>query len=347
MTDLVLAADFLQDNYLSNERRVPVTLLDTNACSPLATNALANNIWDNFSSQSYKDLPSVGTITVQHPLTGQPRQYTMPAGGRGYTRPPSLISLWSTAPFLLNNSVGNFNDQPSVEGRLASFNDSIEQLLWPEKRKKDSDVIRSLGLPESSAVDMPGYMYRTTATSYLKVAGGYPPPDLMPLAGFGQRWLPLVFGESGVEVGPIPKGTPVNLLANIRILAETTDLSQRVAHKERLVDLVTTIIRDLKAIERSGSTQAEREANALAIFMRSPIVDEMLAVNKCPDFVVNKGHYFGTDCPRRARPERPGQVVAHRVPQDLLTDLERRRGTDRARPALGQSVLRYSMSACF
>ena len=39
----------------------------------------------------------------------------MPAGGRGYTRPPSLISLWSTAPFLLNNSVGTFDQDPSVE----------------------------------------------------------------------------------------------------------------------------------------------------------------------------------------------------------------------------------------
>ncbi|MGO8484774.1 hypothetical protein AB9F39_36815, partial [Rhizobium leguminosarum] len=31
-----------------------------------------------------------------------------PAGnGRGYLRPPSLVRLWSTAPFLLNNSVGH------------------------------------------------------------------------------------------------------------------------------------------------------------------------------------------------------------------------------------------------
>ena len=30
----------------------------------------------------------------------------MPADGRGYTRPPSLIGLWSTAPFLLNNTLG-------------------------------------------------------------------------------------------------------------------------------------------------------------------------------------------------------------------------------------------------
>ena len=39
MTEMVLADDFLTDNYLSTERRIPVTLLQTNACSPLATNA--------------------------------------------------------------------------------------------------------------------------------------------------------------------------------------------------------------------------------------------------------------------------------------------------------------------
>jgi hypothetical protein len=41
MTAMVLADDFLVDNYLSTERRIPVTLLQTNACSPLATNGLA------------------------------------------------------------------------------------------------------------------------------------------------------------------------------------------------------------------------------------------------------------------------------------------------------------------
>ena len=86
MRAIVRAPDFLEGNYLSTELRIPVTLLRTNACSPLATNALEGNIWDNFSSQSYKQLPSVGTITVRDPFTGDPKPYEMPAGGRGYTR---------------------------------------------------------------------------------------------------------------------------------------------------------------------------------------------------------------------------------------------------------------------
>src|SRR5215471_3700768 len=61
MRAIVLKPDFLDDNCLSAEHRVPLTLLQTNACSPLATNAIRDNIWDNFSSQTYKKLPSVGS----------------------------------------------------------------------------------------------------------------------------------------------------------------------------------------------------------------------------------------------------------------------------------------------
>ncbi len=39
MRAIVLAPDFLDGNYLSNDMRIPVTLLQTNACSPLATNS--------------------------------------------------------------------------------------------------------------------------------------------------------------------------------------------------------------------------------------------------------------------------------------------------------------------
>ena len=94
MRAVVQAPDFLEHNYLSSDARIPATLLRTNACSPLATNAIGGNIWDNFSSQSYKELPSVGTITITNPLTGEPMPYAMPAGGRGYTRVPSLIRVW-------------------------------------------------------------------------------------------------------------------------------------------------------------------------------------------------------------------------------------------------------------
>ena len=118
MRAIVAAPDFLKDNYLSTDARIPVTLLRTNACSPLGTNAIRGNIWDNFSSETYKTLPSVGKITVQDPFTAERWQFQMPGGGLGFTRVPSLVSVWSTAPFLLNNRLGPFSDDPSVDGRM-------------------------------------------------------------------------------------------------------------------------------------------------------------------------------------------------------------------------------------
>src|SRR5262249_21709880 len=168
MRAIVAAPDFLKGNYLSSDGRVPVTLLRTNICSPLATNALAGNIWDNFSSHSYKSLPSVGSVTVHDPFTGEPHQYKMPAGGRGFTRPPSLTSLWATAPFLPNNSVGPFEQDPSVEARMRVFDASIEQMLWPEKRAKD----KVLG------DKVPGVIDRTGERSFIRIPPGFV-PDLV------------------------------------------------------------------------------------------------------------------------------------------------------------------------
>ncbi|MEO8673370.1 MAG: hypothetical protein ABI411_18805 [Tahibacter sp.] len=278
MKAIVLADDFLAGNFLSTELRVPVTLLETNACSPLASNAIGGSIWDNFSSKTYKDLPSVGTVTVHHPYTGEPRGFKMPAGGRGYTRPASLISLWSTAPFLLNNSVGDFEPNPSVEARMRSFQSSIEQMLWPEKRAKDSLL----------GDKVPGLIDRTTATSYLRVPAGFLPEFLRPLLGFGDHYLPWLFGDGGVEIGPIPAGTPISLLSNLQLVSEETDPLARAAHDLKVLSLLTKIKKDLKALPRPATDDQARQVFA-------NLVDPLIELSTCPDYVVNRGHYFGTD----------------------------------------------------
>jgi len=275
MRQIVLANDFLDNNFLSTELRIPVTLLGTNACSPLATNAIRDNIWDNFSSETYKTLPSVGTITVHNPFTGEPRPYKMPAGGRGYTRPASLLSLWSTAPYLQNNTVGKFNWEPSVAARMDSFQNSIEQMLWPERRDKDPVL----------GDKVPGLIDRTTATSYLRVPAGYVPDFLKKLRGVGEALS--VVGKDGIEIGPIPKGTPVNLLANLDLLGESRDLGEKARHDARVLDLLVKIKHDLLALPKGATDEDARR-----IFAN--LAEPLLALSKCPDFVVNRGHYFGT-----------------------------------------------------
>ena len=285
MRTIANADDFLDGNYLSTELRVPVTLLETNACSPLATNAIGGNIWDNFSSQSYKELPSVGTITWYHPVTGKEQTYHMPAGGRGYTRPPSLVSLWSTAPFLLNNSVGPFEVSPSVDARMKSFQASIEEMLWPERRAKDSNPTVAAAVPGPSLIDRVGDRLRpedSRRPATLTATTGFLPQSLHGAVGFGARLFPRFFDEDGVRLGPIPAGTPIGLLSNVILLPESDDEDERDAHEARVRDFVVRFLR--RPLDLTGANEES---------MRT--IDELLGLSKCPDLIVNRGHYFGRD----------------------------------------------------
>lgn len=298
MRAIVLKPDFLKDNYLSTDVRVPVTLLRTNACSPLATNAIAGNIWDNYSSESYKELPSVGSITWYDPYTGAPHQYQMPAGGRGYTRPASLISLWSTAPYLLNNSVGPFgvpfNTDPSVDARMKVFQISIEEMLWPERRQHD--VVNGKRLP--------GHIDRTTVQSFVEVPTGYL-PNALPVGLL--RWIvPWAFNSdgTGLALGPIPAGTPVDLISNARLRAEDLAGSDRSDYEQNARKLIPELFGDLSHLKGASDEQARATfANAYP---------RLLALSKCPDFIVNRGHYFGTS----------GDSVANQEPQQPGLDLD-------------------------
>ena len=278
MTDIVMADDFLDGNYLSTDLRVPATLLETNACSPLATNALRGDIWDNFSSQSYKELPSVGKIKVHHPVTGKEYEYEMPSGGRGYTRPPSLISVWSTAPFFQNNALGKFDPSPTVEARMGSFQDSIEQLLWPEKREKDPVL----------GDKVPGLIDRTTTMSEIRVAAGYVPDLLQPLLAPAGKVFPKLVDERGIRIGPIPEGTPINLLAGVNLLPPPgASPAERLEHDKDVLALLVKVKADLIALPGNATNEQAKAAFA-------NLVDPLLRFNACPDFVVNRGHYFGT-----------------------------------------------------
>ncbi len=165
---------FLEDNFLSNELRIPVTLVGTYSGRAMATNAMRGQVWDNYSSETFKELESVGKIRFYNPYpkeetdpqaappaeecdepcperdpakAASPREtdefstndeYTdgRDKGGPGYYRPASLISLWATAPYFHNNALGIYTHDPSVDGRLTAFDDGIRKLLWNEKRSQ-------------------------------------------------------------------------------------------------------------------------------------------------------------------------------------------------------------------
>lgn len=203
--DLVARDDFLEDNFLSDDRRYPLAADDprfaigTNAARALATNARRGHVWEQFSSATYKELPSPGSLTLYNPWSDERDiVYEIPAGGNGWYRTASLVNLWATAPFLHNNSLGLYNHDPSVDGRMEAFSDAAEKLLWPEKR-----------LGEASIKVTP----RETVLRFRSV------------------------------VTRVPRGTPINLLAhvNLREVAETPALLERftklLGEPERLVRL--------------------------------------------------------------------------------------------------------------
>ena len=274
MRAIVEAPDFLKDNYLSTDARIPVTLLRTNACSPLGTNAIRNNIWDNFSSETYKSLPSVGKITVQDPFTAERWQYQMPGGGLGFTRVPSLVSIWSTAPFLVNNRLGPFSEDPSVDGRMKVFDASIQQLLWPEKRDHDPGF--------------DGAIVRTTERSYVNIPKRSIPVELQNLVGkLPANPFRKVFDKNGdFRLGPIPKGFPINLAANYQPSADIP-FGKRLPHDFAFTQLVFDAARNWPSLNLDDDAAMLAWGSNLRMPFRKLL--------KCPDFVVNRGHYFGTD----------------------------------------------------
>src|SRR5262249_17838591 len=146
------------------------------------------------------------------------------------------ISIWSTGPFLLNNSVGPFDSDPSVATRMKVFDASIEQMLWPEKRDQDAVL----------GGKIPGVIDRTTQRSQLTIPVGFVPEPLRPWQKDVHWWLPRFVNQGGdLEIGPIPKGMPVGLLSNLRLRAESDSPAVQVEHVRDMTKVLLTLQGDL------------------------------------------------------------------------------------------------------
>jgi len=184
--------EFLADNFLSTDIRIPITLVGTNSGRAVATNGMRGQVWDNFSSETYKNLPAVGAVHFFNPFSGKPLDkwgnndvYYPPGGGPGYYRPASLISLWATAPYLHNNALGIYHADPSVAGRLEAFGDGIDKILWSAKRVKSADHVAGdlrFEHPELTGND-PGFIYRTTEKTWIPFAPKFVRPLLEGILG--------------------------------------------------------------------------------------------------------------------------------------------------------------------
>lgn len=184
---------FIKDNFLSNELRIPITLAGTYAGRALATNAMHGNVWDNYSSETFKNLESVGKIRYFNPYSNNPRDEFgtndefddgRTKGGPGYFRPATLISIWATAPLIHNNALGIYTHDTSVKGRMIAFDDAIRKLLWKEQRpgyEREYEHDRRTYVPpgdlraQGSAVSAndPGYIYRLPVDTHVVFQPGF------------------------------------------------------------------------------------------------------------------------------------------------------------------------------
>ncbi len=274
--------DFLANNTLTDDVRYPVSELKENAGRALASNAIAGHIWEQFSSPEYKAQPAARPLTLYNPVTDKSdRTWQPPAGGRGYYRTASLVSIWATAPFLHNNSVGAFTGDPSVNGRIAAFNDAVRKLLWPAQR----DGVKS--------------MKRASTRTYFNVRLGVIgdaaiqelrsyKPELPKVPGLPEIKLPNPFEivENKTLRFPVPQGTPINLLANINI----SDPARRVKAVIWYVKYVaqTDIAAELRKVPKIGDELA-KVPDRLA----SEAMDELLKISDYPDLIEDHGHEYG------------------------------------------------------
>lgn len=176
--EAVAKPDFLDDNFLSNDRRYSVAEIGTNMSRALATNATEGHVWEEFSSKTYKLQPPVGTLTgLYNPVKpSKPISFTPPGGGLGYYRVPTLAGVWATAPYFHNNGLGLFNADPSVAGRMAAFQDAMEKLLWPEKRAGAASVWTT-DVPSELTLSG-GYRLKVVQSTPIKLLASINAPEL-------------------------------------------------------------------------------------------------------------------------------------------------------------------------
>jgi hypothetical protein len=252
----IVKSDFREDNFLSDEQRYPVTELQTNAARACGTNAKQGHIWQNFSSKTYKSLPQVGQIQIWNPYLDRMENFQISGGGPGYYRTPSLISLWSSAPFFHNNALGKFTGDPSVSGRMTAFNDAVQKLLWPTKRLGKASI------------------WRTSRESNLEIQSAVIPEPLRSLLkGY-------VDADGYFRLGIVPEGTPINLLTN---LDPNMDPKKFLAICLKLRKVLVEI-----KLKRLDSAAAHK-------MMKEELAPELFKASTCPDLIEDRGHFFGTD----------------------------------------------------
>lgn len=322
-----LRGEHLSKNFLSDDRRYSVTEIGTNMARAMATNAIDGDIWAEFSSKEYKALAPVGRVRLkQRPFTDADAvitEFEPLGGGRGYYRTATLISMWATAPYFHNNSLGTYNGRTDVEGRLEAFDDACQKLLWPETRKmhiKRTSAASSLltdletKLPRLAASKLAQLITLRLEKSLPKTVAQALGDKLEPVLDQGLRkWLVAIREQQTSDVRD----------AVLRVVAEQLDqLTAQLELPPSLRDSVRKeaekiIGEEIAAMEKGMSLDVltlpagtpvnlytNLGANSLPYVAilhltyandKTKLAKALLDLSECPDLVEDKGHEFGSE----------------------------------------------------
>jgi hypothetical protein len=128
-----------------------------------------------------------------------------------------------------------------------------------------------------------GTIWKTSKTSYINVPLAYLPKALHDLIDLNPE---LKDSNQNLRIGPIPAGTPINLISN-------TNLEAGLDLALKRIDLFNAIVDTLVKIKAGNLNEAQATA-----LMQQNVVPKFLAVNTCADFIEDKGHEFGKNLPR-------------------------------------------------
>jgi len=132
-----------------------------------------------------------------------------------------------------------------------------------------------------------GEIERTTEASWLKVPHGFLPDTLVALKGPLNWILPGGFTDKGdLNLGPIPEGTPVGFIGHFDPLPQESGVLADIGRTWKVVSLGLRLRHDLAAMHQDPKSSYK---------ILTPLGRELYDLSICPDYVVNRGHYFGTD----------------------------------------------------
>lgn len=163
---------FGQD-WLGNDERTPFNIIGTNMCRALHDNHNQGHIWEEFSSETYKNSPSPGSVPyvlnrMIPGIGGKKLGERKVEGGPGYLRNISLLSVWATAPFLHNNAIGEVTFLPdgapdyTLRGRIKQFEMAYDELMTSdnpkaEKHRPQKTLVTTEDTKVTAREDMQGW----------------------------------------------------------------------------------------------------------------------------------------------------------------------------------------------